>query len=112
MADACATSDGLGAVEPCANALVLAATTAYANVAAVPAAAEAGPTPAAMTSNRSAAMSPKPRRTASFSASTAVTINTRCDEFACTGLVSEVVVAPLNSPCWSLVSNEAFALLF
>ncbi|MBP2245071.1 hypothetical protein J2Z28_001687 [Paenibacillus xylanexedens] len=112
MADACATSDGLGAVEPCANALVLAAATAYANVAAVPAAAEAGPTPAAMTSNRSAAMSPKPRRTASFSASTAVTINTRCDKFACTGLVSEVFISPVKSPWCPLFSNDAFGLLF
>lgn len=115
MADVCATSEGLGAVDPCANALVLAAATAYANVAAVPAAAEAGPTPAAMTSKRSAAVSPKPRRTASFSASTAVTIKTRCDEFAWTEVISElseVIVSSIKSPWCPLLTNDAFRSLF
>ncbi|WP_239290844.1 hypothetical protein [Paenibacillus sp. ACRSA] len=55
----------------------LADAAAKASAAAVPVAAEAGPTPAAITSNMSAALSPSPRRIASFSASTAVTINTR-----------------------------------
>ncbi|MDQ0171723.1 hypothetical protein J2T19_003185 [Paenibacillus tundrae] len=100
-ADACAASGCSGAVAPCARAGSTAAASdggavarsgaeatagafkrladaaAKASAAAVPAAAEAGPTPAAITSNISAALSPSPRRIASFSASTAVTINTR-----------------------------------